>query len=461
MRLLLIAIIYKKFIGELLLSLWKLAVATIITQWLQVAASFFSTRFLAQTNQLDLAALAISYRYYLLVLIFASGVQMAIAVTLARSPAEQRSKKLGQATAFSVLLAIPTAAVFYCCPFVLHKIHITADLLQILTPYFHILALASLFMWLAGTWRQALLAFAKPAWLLALSAAYFLVHLTVSYILIKGAFGCPQFGLAGAAWAELSGLAVVASLAGWRLLKDYSLFKLSHYNWDEFYRQWQNSWPVSGLWLNEMLAMFVLVTLLAKIGQVTLAAYQLVSQLDMLLLMIPYGVSMALAVVVANTRVNECFSLQKQRLYLRQGLIMVLFPLTLASVFFISNPEAVLKLLFQPTAIMATALTLAAKMLIITAVYQLFDAVRKVMIGLLRGHGDTRWPFAISAFCFWGIAIVGALTLKHLYAGQSIRQAVAIWLCLAAAMLCGAILMCARYIYLKRSLISEEFLQAH
>ena len=419
------------------MQLWRLALPMIVLQWLAVAASVIDSRFLAETNHLALAAMAISYRYYLLVLLFSAGVQMAMAVRMAAAKDCDRSKVLAAAGVFCLLLAIPTAALLYCCPWILLRLNINHSLLNLLTPYFHVLALASVFLWLSGLWRQALLSFYKQKIISYLAIVYFIMHVGCSYLLVFGKYGFPILGLKGVAYSELLSLATVTVIAGVILNKHYKLFNFLALKWDNFYLQWKKSWPVSMLWLNEMLAMLIIVMIIAKIGVDALAAYQMVSQLDLLLLMIPYATSMACAVVFAKTS-----NIYKQMNYLKQALYIVLLPMLIASILFLLFPQQVLHAFFNPKKL--SILPLAAKLLMITAVAHLFNSLRKILVGCLRGLGDIHIPLVISALSFWGIGVLGALLMhKFMHLGV-----VEIWLMLALAMVTGAAAMSFRFRYI-------------
>ena len=60
--------------------------------------------------------------------------------------------------------------------------------------------------------------------------------------------------------------------------------------------------------------------------------------------------------------------------------------------------------------------SLAAHLLLLAAVYQFSDAVQACSLGALRGYRDTRIPFWLTLFAYWGVAVpVGyGLTYGHL-----------------------------------------------
>ena len=75
---------------------------------------------------------------------------------------------------------------------------------------------------------------------------------------------------------------------------------------------------------------------------------------------------------------------------------------------FIVAPDAAWRGLYTPDAMV---LALAALLLPIAGVFQVFDGLQVVAIGLLRGLGDTRMPMIINVIGFWCIGMPVSLWL--------------------------------------------------
>ena len=76
-------------------------------------------------------------------------------------------------------------------------------------------------------------------------------------------------------------------------------------------------------------------------------------------------------------------------------------------VLFVAAPEPLAGLYTRD----ATVLMLAALLLPIAGVFQVFDGLQVVAIGLLRGLGDTRMPMIVNIVGFWCIGIPVSLWL--------------------------------------------------
>ena len=91
--------------------------------------------------------------------------------------------------------------------------------------------------------------------------------------------------------------------------------------------------------------------------------------------------------------------------------------MSVAAALFVSSPDVILHLFTSDPDVVATGVTL----LLVAAVFQLFDGLQGVATGVLRGLGDTRTPMFSNlaghwiiglpvgyALCFWwGFGVVG------------------------------------------------------
>ncbi|HEY9250396.1 MAG TPA: MATE family efflux transporter, partial [Rariglobus sp.] len=89
-------------------------------------------------------------------------------------------------------------------------------------------------------------------------------------------------------------------------------------------------------------------------------------------------------------------------------------------------------------------IALAARLLVVAAIFQLFDGAQVIGSGALRGLHDVRVPAAISLVAYWVLAIPGGYALGlHTALG-----AVGVWIGLAAGLAIAAILLAARFLFL-------------
>lgn len=95
---------------------------------------------------------------------------------------------------------------------------------------------------------------------------------------------------------------------------------------------------------------------------------------------------------------------------------------------------------------------LASTLLIIAAMFQLFDGVQVTVIGILRGLGDVKAPTIITLVGYWIIA----LPLAYLLAFTFKMETIGIWIALLASLVFVAGGLLWRLYYLvKRELALE------
>jgi len=84
---------------------------------------------------------------------------------------------------------------------------------------------------------------------------------------------------------------------------------------------------------------------------------------------------------------------------------------------------------------------IAVTLVVWGAIFQLFDGIQAVSLGLLRGLQDVNIPTAITIFSYWGIGIPISYYLG-IYLGIG---AVGIWMGLTASLVCSSILLSWRF----------------
>jgi MATE family multidrug resistance protein len=88
----------------------------------------------------------------------------------------------------------------------------------------------------------------------------------------------------------------------------------------------------------------------------------------------------------------------------------------------------------------ATVIALAAALIPIAAVFQIFDGVQAVAAGVLRGIGDTHAPAVINVVGFWLIGLPVSWLLAFRYGGG----AIGLWWGIVVGLAAVAIILLAR-----------------
>ena len=141
--------------------------------------------------------------------------------------------------------------------------------------------------------------------------------------------------------------------------------------------------------------------LAGRLGALPVAAHAVVMNLAALAFMVPLGVGSAAATRVGNL-------LGAGAPWARAGWAAVGLGaglMGLSAALFAGLPEALVGLYTRDEGV----IELAAGMLVIAAVFQVFDGIQVVSFGVLRGAGDVRLPALANVVGYWVIGLpVGA-----------------------------------------------------
>ena len=287
-----------------------------------------------------------------------------------------------------------------------------AELAALERMYFRTLLLSVGFVTANVTIASFFQAISRPKVPMAISFVANATNVGLNYVLIFGKLGLPALGLRGAAVATVLSTALETGL----LLTVFLRVRMSA----EFgTRRWTWSWPRTRQMLRVGLPMGISFMLdvaswtvfigfvVGRFGQVQLAANNVANQIIHLSFMPALGMSLATTALVGQyvgagdvrgARLRTYTALKLTAGYMcAMGLAFFFFRRPLIA-FFRSDPEVV---------------RWGSRILILAALFQIVDAVGIIMIGALRGAGDTRWPAVVTVFYAWFVMLPASYLLGY------------------------------------------------
>ena len=221
----------------------------------------------------------------------------------------------------------------------------------------------------------------------------------LAYGLVFGKLGLPAWGVAGAGTASAvaewtnAGLLLLAFRRR-RVVAQFATRAVAPER-RALARLARTSLPIGGQWFLEMISFALFTTLVARMGDLQMAASQAFLALLHLSFMQVVGISVAAGTLVGrylgarDLEAAERSYASAQRLGIGLavgvGLLFLLAPEPLMRIF-TRDPEVI---------------RLGRPLLAVGVVFQLLDAVGIVAGGALRGAGDTRWPFVAQTTLAW------------------------------------------------------------
>ncbi|TKJ33994.1 MAG: hypothetical protein CEE38_19315 [Planctomycetes bacterium B3_Pla] len=272
----------------------------------------------------------------------------------------------------------------------------------------------AIFVWASS---QFFMGVHRPVIMMYSAIAGQVVNVAANYVLIFGKFGFPAMGIAGAAWGTFIGIAagsiirMVVFLSG-----DVNAnFKSRHslnINFARMADLLKVGFPAGiGLMVNIALWGVILFAMVGQFGKDALAATSAVLSCVNVSVMPVVGLGTALTAAVGKSigEGKKDVAMKQTSVSLRIALVyMGLIGLCL--------------LVFR-NRIMAfwssddVVIGIGVRIIVLAAIYQVFDAATLIYNGSLRGAGDTLWLAAVSAFGAIVVLGIGSMCLIKLLPG--------------------------------------------
>lgn len=390
-----------------LAELVNLAFPIAVVQFGIMAMGALDTVMVGRVSATDLAAVAIGNLYFFGVAVFGFGVLYALdpvvsqAVGASDSVGVARGVQRGGVMALG-LTVLAMALLVPAGPF-LSFARQPPDVVPVAAAYARGLIGGVFPLYAFIVLRQSLQAMSRVRAILLTVIAANVLNLFLNWILIFGNLGSPPLGAIGSAWGtSISRWFMLFALMalGWTVLGP-SLRPLRRDAWAPrpLLRVLQIGSPIGAQQVLEFGVFGAAGLLMGWLGTIPVASHQVALQLAALTFMIPVGVAQATSVVVGHA-VGRGDPAGARRA-VGAGLLTGVGFMTVTAVLFLTFPEPLSRLFSTDQRVVA----LAALLLPIAGVFQVFDGVQVVAAGALRGVGDTRVPMVLNLVGFWGVGL--------------------------------------------------------
>jgi len=270
------------------------------------------------------------------------------------------------------------------------------------------------------------------------------LNVIINYMLIFGNWGAPELGVRGAAIASLvvtSASFVALAIYAARILPEHALFqRIWRPDWEAFGAVFRLGWPIGVTNLAEVGLFAASTMMMGWLGTVPLAAHGIALQISSITFMVHMGLSNA-----ATVRAGQAYG-ARDITSLRDGArvilsMSVIFAL-MTVVLFLVLPEPLISVFMHPDETdRAAVMTVGVALLAAAALFQLWDGVQVMALGLLRGVQDTKVPMIIAALSYWAVGVPVSYWL-----GFSLGlEGVGIWLGLALGLALAAVFLLWRF----------------
>jgi MATE family multidrug resistance protein len=408
------------FVGELR-ELARLGGPIALVQLGMTAMNFVDAAFLGHYRAASLAAMALGNTLSWAALVFCMGALIAVDPLLSQAVGARDSaavtRTMLRGAVLALLLALPAMALLWPADVWLLWLGQKQELIGDAASYARINTLGFLpFLWFSLL-RSFLSAHARVAPQVLAIAFGNGLNALLDWLWIGGNLGCPELGVAGAAWATVacrwSMLLLLLGLCREQVGPHLRAFagpaqRAAAFALRPLLRLLRLGAPIGGQFLLEM-GVFAATALLigwldaarggAEGAGPRLGGHQIAIQLASLSFMVPLGLGMA-----ASVRVGWAIGRGDgagARAVCRAALCAAALVMTLFMLSFLLAPGALARVLTDEPDVLRWALVLIP----IAGVFQIGDGLQVVAIGCLRGAGDVRSPFWINVAGFWGLGL--------------------------------------------------------
>ncbi|MHA3045706.1 MATE family efflux transporter [Riemerella anatipestifer] len=273
-----------------------------------------------------------------------------------------------------------------------------------------------------------------------------IINIILNYILIKGFWIIPSFGVAGSAYATLIARIFMMFFLFFvmrkekvtrRYMEDFSL-KLSLLKKQIFTKLFRLGFPMSLQMFFEVTAFAAAAFICGKVSARDIAAHQIALSMASFTFNLCIGFSVASTIMVGN-KVGEKNFIEVRKVGINNLKIVFLFMLICGMVFILGRE--ILPTFFTKKEDVEV-LALASQLMIIAALFQLSDGIQVTALGLLRGLQDVKIPSFITFIAYWLITLpLGYYLCINLNMG-----AFGMWIALGIGLTISALLLVRRFL---------------
>lgn len=398
----------------------QLAAPVVLVQVGLMTMGVVDTIMVGRVSAVALAAVALGNLYFMNVTFFGMGTLMALDPLVSQALGAREPMGVAHAIqrAFVLLVALSaaTSLVLAAAEPVFVTLRQPREVIPDATRYVWITILSVIPYFAFIVLRQSLQAMHRVAPIVITIVGANLTNVFLNWVFIYGNLGSPPLGVPGAAWATcLSRWVMGVGLLsiGWRDLRGYLVpiqrDALGHRSIARLFRLGA---PIGLQMTLEVTAFGVIGLMMGMLGAAELGAHQIAINLAATTFMVPLGVGAAAAVRVG--RAVGAHDAPTARRAAKVALLLGVGFMALAAIAFTAAPRFFAELF----TIDRRVASIAALLIPIAGIFQVFDGIQAVAAGVLRGIGDTRAPLIVNLFGFWLLGVpvsvyLGFFTTAH------------------------------------------------
>lgn len=385
----------------------RLAIPVVIIQVGMMAMGVVDTVMVGHISAQALAAVALGNLYFFTLAVFAMGTLMVLDPVVAQAfgagdrPAVARGVQRG--VLIAALLTVPAVILLASAAPIFALARQPAEVIPLAAAYAVRTAPGTFPFLLFVVFRQSLQSIGRTAPIVGAIVGANLANGVLNWLLIFGHWGFPAMGVVGSAWATTvsRGLLVLGLwMAARRELRPLVWpIRAEIWRLEPLLRMFRLGLPIGAQHVLEFGAFALVALMMGWMGTREMAGHQVAINLAALTFMVPLGVGDAASVLVGQAvgRGDPEGTSGAARAAFACGVTFMV----MTGAIFLSFPEELARLYSRDPAVIGVA----AILIPIAGVFQVFDGTQVVAGGVLRGLGDTRAPMIANLLGYWAVGI--------------------------------------------------------
>ena len=385
----------------------RLAVPVVTIQVGMMTMGVVDTVMVGHISAQALAAVALGNLYFFTLAVFAMGTLMVLDPVVAQAVGAGDEPAIARAVQRGILIAailtVPTALLLTSAAPVFRLLGQPAEVVPLAAAYAIRTAPGTLPFLLFVVFRQSLQAMGRTAPIVGAIIVANLANGALNWAMIFGHLGFPAMGVTGSAWATtISRILLVAGLwiaARQQLRPLLTPVRTEIWQPQPLLRMFRLGVPIGAQHVLEFGAFALVALMMGWMGTMEMAGHQIALNLAALTFMVPLGVGDAASVLVGHAvgRGDPEGARGSARAAFACGVTFMAG----TAIIFLSLPVQLARLYTRDLEV----ISVAAMLIPLAGVFQVFDGTQVVAGGVLRGLGDTRAPMIANLLGYWGVGI--------------------------------------------------------
>ena len=427
--------------------------------------SFIDNIMVGQLGTAELAAVSLGNSFMFIAMSIGIGFSTAITPLIAEADSSDNLKQARSAYKSGLFLCSTLGVVLFLGIFfskpLMYLMKQPKEVVELAIPYLDLVAFSLIPLVVFQAIKQFSDGMSMTKYPMYATLLANIINVILNYLLIFGKFGFPEMGIVGAAYGTLvSRIIMVIYL--WLLLrfkersskivKDIKVFVLDFL----MIKKIINLGSLSAMQMFFEVAIFTAaIWLSGLLGKNPQAANQIALNLSSMTFMVAMGLGVASMIRVGNQKGLKNFG-ELRRIAFSIFLLGTLFATFFAVLFFIfhkSLPHIYVDLSDATNYVdNMEVISIASKLLLAAAFFQISDSIQVVVLGALRGLQDVKIPTILTFVSYW---IVG-FPVSYFLGKEDMYGSFGIWLGLLAGLTTASILLFIRFNNLTLKLIKQK-----